>query len=227
MGALQEELELIEEEKFNIESISNEKVFVIEELREENKNLMEEITTIGERNGQLQRAMEEIVSNASAKDGGDSGEVEKLKLISEVQQLRGELHNFEQCNKKLQEELEEKNMVDILDEQIRKSEGKGTSDVTPDHLQQTYINLKRLIDARRNDQTQLKVIDVLNKVIESDSSDSQSAEKLRLLSKEFQKLKSEFLRSPSKAPQERVKMMDGFRRYEGVINEVLAAFAGR
>ena len=57
VGALQEELELIEEEKFNIESISNERVFVIEELHEENRKLTEEITTIGERNGQLERTI--------------------------------------------------------------------------------------------------------------------------------------------------------------------------
>jgi len=38
--ALQSEIELVEEEKFNIESDSNEKALFLEEIREENRKLM-------------------------------------------------------------------------------------------------------------------------------------------------------------------------------------------
>ena len=79
-------------------------------MKTENKNLIEEITTIGERNSSLEKIMEELVSKESDKlneqtQSSNMFRNERQELRAEIEQLRGELANIEECNHRLQEEL--------------------------------------------------------------------------------------------------------------------------
>ena len=69
-------------------------------------------------------------------------------------------------------------MVDLIDEQLRKSEGKDgqvSSKPPPNQLSQVYVNLKRLIETRRTDQSQFKIIEILQRVVDKGADDCQPA----------------------------------------------------
>ena len=62
MSDLRTEVEMMEEEKFNIQSLANEKALALEEIKEENRKLLDEITIIGEKHGELEKIVFEMTS---------------------------------------------------------------------------------------------------------------------------------------------------------------------
>lgn len=48
-----------------MESLSNERALLLEEAREENRKMTEEITIIGERNGDLEKTIQDLLSKES------------------------------------------------------------------------------------------------------------------------------------------------------------------
>ena len=149
---LRGELELVEEEKFNVESLSNERALGLEEAKQENQKLVEEITIIGERHGELERVLQDITSN----EPGEPGDRQTGVLKAENMVLKQQANEYEGLKAKLRE---------FEAQACSKKEQNSCAQPLPSGLASSYQSLLRLLEDRTKGKQQEKMISVIDKLL--------------------------------------------------------------